>query len=80
MRATILILMLLILPSSLLSYLSHSSEIDPIESLNAHYDSVIHEHEKIIAYLKERNESKLERTILEYIEMFQKRIILYISS
>ena len=47
-RATILILMLLILPSSLLSYLSYSSEIDPTESLNAHYDSVIHEHEKIL--------------------------------
>ena len=63
-----------------LSYLSYSDEIEPRESLKAHYDSVIQEHEEIIAYLKERNEKKLKRTILEHIETFQRRIILYMSS
>ncbi len=63
-----------------LSYLSYSHEIDSSKSLKAHYDSIIQEHEDIITYLKERNESKLKRTILEHIETFQRRIILYMSS
>jgi DNA-binding GntR family transcriptional regulator len=63
-----------------LSYLSYSHEIDSSKSLKSHYKSVIQEHGDIITYLKERNESKLERTILEHIETFQKRIILYMSS
>ena len=63
-----------------LSYLSYSNEIDPSKSLRAHYDSVIQEHKEIITYLKERNESKLKRTIIEHIESFQRRIIIYMSS
>ena len=63
-----------------LSYLSYSHEIDSSKSLKAHYDSVFREHENIITYLKERNESKLKRKILEHIETFQRRIILYMSS
>ena len=63
-----------------LSYLSYSDEIDSRESLKTHYDSVIREHKEIITYLKERNESKLKRTIIEHIEAFQRRIILYMSS
>jgi len=63
-----------------LSYLSYSNEIDPRESLRAHYDSVIQEHEEIIIHLKERDESKLKETILEHIQAFQRRIILYMSS
>jgi len=63
-----------------LSYLSYINEIDPSRSLKAHYDSVIQGHEDIITYLKERNESELKRTILEHIETFQRRIILYMSS
>jgi len=63
-----------------LSYLSYANEIDPSISLKAHYDSVNQGHEDIIAYLKERNESELKRTILEHIEKFQRRIILYMSS
>jgi len=63
-----------------LSYLSYSSEIDPTEALNSHYKSVIHEHEEIITYLKTRNKSELKRTILEHIQAFQRRIILYMSS
>ena len=63
-----------------LSYLSYSHEIDSSKSLKAHYDSIIQEHEDIITYLKEKDESKLKRTILEHIETFQRRIILYMSS
>lgn len=63
-----------------LSYLSYANEIDPSGSLKAHYDSVIQGHEEIITYLKERNESELKRTILEHIETFQRRIILYMNS
>jgi DNA-binding GntR family transcriptional regulator len=63
-----------------LSYLSYSHEIDSSKSLKAHYDSVIQEHEDIITYLKERDENKLKRAILEHIETFQRRIILYMSS
>jgi len=60
--------------------LSYSHEIDSRKSLKTHYDSIIQEHEDIITYLKERDESKLKRTILEHIETFQRRIILYMSS
>ena len=63
-----------------LSYLSYTSEVDPAKSLKIHYGTVIREHEKIIACLRERNETKLRETILTHIQAFQKRIIIYMSS
>ena len=63
-----------------LSYLSYSEKIDSSKSLKAHYDSVTREHEEIISYLEEKNENELEKTILEHIEAFQKRIIVFMSS
>jgi DNA-binding GntR family transcriptional regulator len=63
-----------------LSYLSYSDEIDPDRSLQIHYESVIREHEKIITYLGEKKEARLNETIKEHIRTFQQRIILYMTS
>jgi DNA-binding GntR family transcriptional regulator len=63
-----------------LSYLSYANEVDPGISLSDHYDSVIHEHDKIITFLKDKNEELLKETVLEHIKAFQKRIILFMSS
>lgn len=63
-----------------LSYLSYVNEIDSEVSLSDHFDSVIHEHDKIIALLRDKNEKGLKETVLEHIKAFQMRIILYMSS
>jgi DNA-binding GntR family transcriptional regulator len=63
-----------------LSYLSYVNEVDPGLSLSNHYESVIHEHERMITCLKEKNEQLLKETVLEHIQAFQKRIILFMSS
>lgn len=63
-----------------LSYLSYVNEIDSEVSLRDHFDSVIHEHEKIITLLRDKNEKGLKETVLEHIKVFQMRIILYMSS
>lgn len=62
-----------------LSYLSYANEVDPGISLRNHYDSVIHEHAKILTCLRDKDEALLKKTILEHIKAFQKRIILFIS-
>jgi DNA-binding GntR family transcriptional regulator len=63
-----------------LSYLSYVNEVDPGISLSSHYDAVIREHEKIIDYLRNKNEALLKATVLEHINAFQRRIILFMSS
>jgi len=63
-----------------LSYLSYANEIDPGISLSDHYNSVIREHDQIIACLRDKNEEVLKETVLEHIKAFQKRIILFMSS
>jgi len=63
-----------------LSYLSYSNEIEPDRSLQAHYASVVTEHDKIMGYLKERNDAKLKETIIRHINTFQERIIRYMAS
>jgi GntR family transcriptional regulator, rspAB operon transcriptional repressor len=63
-----------------LSYLSYVNEVDPGISLSSHYDSVIREHEKIVNCLRKKNEGLLKETVLEHINAFQKRIILFMSS
>jgi DNA-binding GntR family transcriptional regulator len=63
-----------------LSYLSYANEIDPERSLRIHYESVIREHDEIIACLRERNEARLKDTIEKHIRTFQQRIILYMTS
>ncbi len=63
-----------------LSYLSYVNEVDPGISLSEHYKSVINEHHKIISLLRDKNEELLQETVLEHINAFQRRIILFISS
>jgi len=63
-----------------LSYLSYANEIEPERSLQAHYASVVTEHDKIMRYLKERNEAKITETIIQHINTFQKRIMRYMAS
>ncbi len=63
-----------------LSYLSYVNEVDPGISLSSHYDSVVREHDKMIKCLREKNEERLKKTVLEHINAFQRRIILFMSS
>lgn len=63
-----------------LSYLSYVNEVGSEVSLSDHFDSVIQEHEKIIGFLRDKNEKRLKETVLEHIKAFQNRIILYMSS
>jgi len=63
-----------------LSYLSYDNTIDPDRPLAIHYDSVICEHNEIIAFLQEKDEDRLKMTIEEHIRTFQHRIILYMTS
>jgi DNA-binding GntR family transcriptional regulator len=66
--------------SKRLSYLSYVNEVDPGISLSHHYDAVIREHEQIIDCLREKNTTLLKKTVLEHINAFQRRIILFMSS
>ncbi len=63
-----------------LSYLSYVNEVDPGVSLMDHYDSVIHEHDRMITCLRDKDEALLKETVLEHIKAFQRRIILFMSS
>ena len=63
-----------------LAYLSYGNEIDPCKSLQEHYESVINEHNDIIAYIKKRDETRLKETICRHIKTFQKRVIHYMAS
>ena len=63
-----------------LSYLSYVNEIDSGSPLNEHFDSVIHEHDKIMALLRDKDAKRLKETVLEHIKAFQSRIILFMST
>ena len=63
-----------------LAYLSYGNEIDPCNSLQDHYKTVVNEHSDIIIYIKKRDETGLKETICRHIKTFQKRIIHYMAS
>ncbi len=63
-----------------LAYLSYGNEIDPCNSLHDHYESVVGEHNEIMAYIKKRDEIGLKETICRHIKTFQKRVIHYMAS
>jgi len=63
-----------------LSYLSYANEIEPNRSLANHYDSVLREHDSIIRLLQERDEKKLIEVLLQHIQAFQRRILLFMST
>jgi len=63
-----------------LAYLSYGNEIDPCNSLHDHYESVVGEHNEIMAYIKKRDENGLKETICRHIKTFQKRVIHYMAS
>lgn len=58
-----------------LAYLSFSQEIDPEHSLNAHYQSVLQEHEDMVQALQQRNANDLNELISVHIRTFQQRIM-----
>lgn len=58
-----------------LAYLSFSQEIDPEHSLNAHYQSVLQEHQDMVQALKQRNANDLNELISIHIRTFQQRIM-----
>ncbi len=63
-----------------LSYLSYANETDMNRSLEGHYQTVIREHEAIIASLVDKNEVRLKEVITQHINAFQGRILAYMSS
>jgi DNA-binding GntR family transcriptional regulator len=63
-----------------LSYLSYDNIIDPKKPIEAHYDVVFQEHEKIIAALLEKNRTDLKKLIEAHILTFRKRIIVFMTS
>lgn len=63
-----------------LAFLSYGNEIDPSKSLNDHYESVVSQHEDVMAFLGARDETRLKETLREHIQDFQQRIILYMTS
>ena len=63
-----------------LAYLSFNNEVDPLRSLPEHYESVIEHHDSIIASIARRAEEPLKRTLIEHIQAFQNRILLFMAS
>lgn len=63
-----------------LSYLSYDTSIDPERPLNLHYESVVQEHRSIMACLEKADEQKLKETIDRHNRIFQRRIILFMTS
>ena len=61
-----------------LSYLSYATEIERNRSRHIHYESVIQEHEEMITYMKEKNETELKKIVSQHITTFQQRIIRYL--
>ncbi len=66
--------------SNRLAYLSFGKELDPERSLNAHYESVLEEHEQIIQAIEARDEGVLKQIISNHIQSFQRRIIQYMMA
>jgi len=63
-----------------LAYLSYANEIDPIRTLQVHYDSVIEQHDQIIAAMQDRDEHRLQAIVTEHIGIFKQRMIDYLST
>lgn len=63
-----------------LSYLSYNNAIDPDRPLESHYHSVVKEHENIIEALADKDSERLKHLLLEHIETFRQRIILFMTS
>lgn len=63
-----------------LSYLSYDNIIDPSRPLEAHYKSVVEEHEKIIKTLADKDAQTLKILLKEHIETFRQRIIIFMTS
>lgn len=62
-----------------LAYLSFGNEIDPLRSLAEHYNSVINQHEEIIHHITHQNEFELKKSLALHSQIFQNRIIMYMS-
>jgi DNA-binding GntR family transcriptional regulator len=63
-----------------LAYLSYANEIGMNRSLQKHYETVVIEHETIIACLIDKDETLLKEIIIQHINAFQGRILAYMSS
>lgn len=62
-----------------LAYLSFKNEVDPLRKQREHFDSVVRDHEQIIALLEAQDEEGLVRVLAEHLSAFQRRIALYVS-
>ncbi|HGY11052.1 MAG: hypothetical protein DRH34_00380 [Deltaproteobacteria bacterium] len=63
-----------------LSFLSYDNIIDPKTPLKDHFESVINEHNEMIACLEEKNKDQLKQIIIKHIQTFRERIILFMIS
>ncbi len=63
-----------------LSYLSYDNIIDPQKPIEAHYEVVFQEHEKIIDALLDKDGAGLKKLIEEHILTFRQRIIVFMTS
>lgn len=63
-----------------LAYLSYANDLELDRPLQAHYESVVTEHETIIHCLEDKNESLLKKTIVRHIQTFQQRIVAYMMA
>ena len=63
-----------------LAYLSYGTEIDPQQTLQTHYRTVIEEHDRIIEAIETRDLDHLTETINGHIHAFQQRIVQYMTT
>ncbi len=63
-----------------LAYLSYSTEIEPEEALQAHYGSVVDQHDEIIGAISERDENRLKTVLAQHSTTFKNRIISYLTT
>lgn len=63
-----------------LSYLSYDNVIDPKRPLQRHYESVVGEHDQIIARLAARDTKRVKKLITEHILTFRERILVFMTS
>lgn len=66
--------------SARLAYLSFSHELEQENKLDAHYKSVVHEHQAIIKCLAEKDKEELKRINKEHLRTFQRRIVSYLTT
>lgn len=63
-----------------LAYLSFSQDINPEQSLNAHYKSVLQEHEDMVYALNQKNATELHKLIIAHNHAFHQRIMQSVMS